>query len=283
MAGLDQELFTSPLKDGGRQEDSDTDFQTRGVDTDVEASEDAGEVDEKELRDMGGAVSTPVVKGKESFFGLVIKTLASELTRNTARPFKRVEVPSGPAPYTNGMDGANDWAPPHGTLPPARLCPACDEIHPIGYCRLRLAGVEHCGLCGLAHSGHARTCPHLNSEVQVATMLGTLKESTEPQDLIEKATKYLRMIRGDLVHRKRTAAQKRNQPQVAPEQQGHRPAGYPPPPPPPNSQYPPSNGPAPYFPHDMAQGRAHPSTFPRPTFQDHLGNKTLGSRHEERF
>lgn len=73
----------------------------------------------------------------------------------------------------------------------------------MGWCRLKIAGLEHCGLCGLAHIGHGRTCPHLNSEVQVATLLGTLKESTESRDSIEQATKYLRMIRGDLVQRKR--------------------------------------------------------------------------------
>lgn len=73
----------------------------------------------------------------------------------------------------------------------------------MGWCRLKLAGVEHCGLCGIAHVGHGRTCPHLNSEVQVATLLGTLKESTEPSELKDKANKYLRMIRGDLVQRKR--------------------------------------------------------------------------------
>jgi chromodomain-helicase-DNA-binding protein 4 len=73
----------------------------------------------------------------------------------------------------------------------------------MGWCRLKVAGIEHCGLCGLAHIGHGRTCPHLNSEVQVATLLGTLKESTESRELIEQATKYLRMIRGDLVQRKR--------------------------------------------------------------------------------
>jgi chromodomain-helicase-DNA-binding protein 4 len=37
----------------------------------------------------------------------------------------------------------------------------------------------------------------------VATLLGTLKESTESRELIEQAAKYLRMIRGDLVQRKR--------------------------------------------------------------------------------
>ena len=118
-----------------------------------------------------------------------------------ARPFKRVKVPSGPAPNFSG-DGPSEYV-PLGGLPPTHLCSACDEIHPMGWCRLKIAGVEHCGLCGLAHVGHGRTCPHLNSEVQVATLLGTLKESTESRELIDLATKYLRMIRGDLVQRKR--------------------------------------------------------------------------------
>ena len=81
----------------------------------------------------------------------------------------------------------------------------------MGWCRLKLAGVEYCGLCGLAHVGHGRTCPHLNSETQVATLLATLKESTEPKELTEHATKYLRMIRGDLVQRKRNLEMKKEQ------------------------------------------------------------------------
>jgi len=73
----------------------------------------------------------------------------------------------------------------------------------MGWCRLRIAGVEHCGLCGIAHLGHSRTCPHLNDETQVGRLLQTLKESPEPREHVEAATKYLRMIRGDLVQRKR--------------------------------------------------------------------------------
>jgi Chromatin remodeling factor Mit1 C-terminal Zn finger 2 len=87
---------------------------------------------------------------------------------------------------------------------------------------LKLAGVEHCGLCGIAHLGHGRTCPHLNSEIQVATLLGTLKESTEPSELIDKATKYLRMIRGDLVQRKRYR-ERQVQQQAKPESTGYQP------------------------------------------------------------
>ncbi|KAL9112257.1 MAG: hypothetical protein Q9227_003375 [Pyrenula ochraceoflavens] len=123
-----------------------------------------------------------------------------------ARPFKRAKVPEGQAPQFGG-DGPIDYA-PGGLLPPPHQCRACGEFHALGWCRLKIAGVEHCGLCGLAHIGSGRTCPHLNSEAQVATMLGTLKESTESRELIDAATKYLRMIRGDLVQRKRNQERK---------------------------------------------------------------------------
>jgi hypothetical protein len=73
----------------------------------------------------------------------------------------------------------------------------------MGWCRIKLAGVEHCGLCGIAHLGHSRTCPHLTDETQVARLLQTLKESPEAREHVEAATKYLRMIRGDLIQRKR--------------------------------------------------------------------------------
>jgi Chromatin remodeling factor Mit1 C-terminal Zn finger 2 len=72
----------------------------------------------------------------------------------------------------------------------------------MGWCRLKIAGVEHCGLCGLAHLGHSRTCPHLNSESQVLTLLQMLKESPEEHHLKDAAIKYLRSIRGDLARRR---------------------------------------------------------------------------------
>ena len=104
-----------------------------------------------------------------------------------------------------------------------RKCVACDGYHAVGYCPLKVAGVEHCGLCGLAHYGHQRQCPHLNSEMQVRTMLQTLKNSTEPKPLIELAVKHLRGIRGDLVRRKK----KRIQEAMAQEQAQSQ---HPPPP-----------------------------------------------------
>ncbi|OAX83659.1 hypothetical protein ACJ72_01972 [Emergomyces africanus] len=117
------------------------------------------------------------------------------------RPFKRATTPNVSwglqEAMTNGYGESS--TPSHS----AHRCVACDQHHPTGHCPLKLAGVEHCGLCGIAHYGRGRTCPHLNSETQVALMLGSLKESPEQRALVAEATKYLRGIRGDLVRRKK--------------------------------------------------------------------------------
>lgn len=75
-------------------------------------------------------------------------------------------------------------------------------MHPVGYCPLKLAGVEHCGLCGLAHLGHQRVCPHLNSEEQVSAMLQSLRQSTEPKFLVDAARQYLYGVKADLKKKK---------------------------------------------------------------------------------
>ncbi|CDM37002.1 hypothetical protein CBS147339_2322 [Penicillium roqueforti] len=75
-----------------------------------------------------------------------------------------------------------------------RPCVACKQRHIPGQCPLRSAGVEFCGLCGLAHWGGRRICPHLQSRVQVSRMLDTLEESPEDPALILKAKKYLRGV-----------------------------------------------------------------------------------------
>ncbi|KAJ9351763.1 hypothetical protein DTO027B9_6139 [Paecilomyces variotii] len=118
-----------------------------------------------------------------------------------ARPFKRVNPLSAEnAAQLNGtsLDGSAESG-----RRPSLPCLGCKRFHPVGYCPLKLAGVEHCGLCGIAHFGHQRTCPHLNSESQVALMLSFLKESTEPKALVEEAKRYLRGVRGDLIRRKK--------------------------------------------------------------------------------
>ncbi|KAF2231693.1 hypothetical protein EV356DRAFT_281425 [Viridothelium virens] len=84
-----------------------------------------------------------------------------------------------------------------------RTCPACFLPHPVGSCPLKIAGPEYCPLCGLAHFGSARTCPHINSETQVRAMLAALKQSPEPKELVAEARKYLSGVKGTLVQKKK--------------------------------------------------------------------------------
>ncbi|KAL4970830.1 putative chromatin remodeling complex subunit (Chd3) [Aspergillus stella-maris] len=118
------------------------------------------------------------------------------------RPFMRVvpppqppQEPQPPPPNGVGMDGNVDRN--------GEPCFVCNRTHPLGSCPLKLAGVEHCGLCGLAHFGHARTCPHLKSEDQISRMIEALKQSTEDRHLVALAKKYCYGIKGDLAQRKR--------------------------------------------------------------------------------
>lgn len=190
--GIGQETVF-PMQNGHDPDASDQDFQAQGS----EAEDDTGT--EGPLDDF----ST-----RELDDGSPKKRLSSQPSQPTvrARPFKRVTVPEGNAP-TFGGDGTNDFEVPT-MMPPSHRCRACGEDHPLGWCRLKLANVEYCGLCGTAHVGTGRTCPHLNDETQVATMLNTLKESTESREAIELATKYLRQVRGDLAWRKRNQEKK---------------------------------------------------------------------------
>lgn len=89
-----------------------------------------------------------------------------------------------------------------------QFCPACRQEHPRGACPLKIAGVEHCGLCGLAHYGIARTCPHIRSETQVRDMIEALKNSPEKRELVEAAMKYLRGVKGTLVQQKKRDREK---------------------------------------------------------------------------
>ncbi|EED17711.1 chromatin remodeling complex subunit (Chd3), putative [Talaromyces stipitatus ATCC 10500] len=109
-----------------------------------------------------------------------------QVKKAKARPFKRVD-PNKPTPDpTNGNAGQPN-RPVDRLLP----CLACNQIHPVGYCPLKLAGVEHCALCGIAHLGYQRVCPHLNSEEQILSMLQSLRQSTEPKWLVDSARHYL--------------------------------------------------------------------------------------------
>ncbi|KAL4979176.1 hypothetical protein BDW66DRAFT_148661 [Aspergillus desertorum] len=87
-------------------------------------------------------------------------------------------------------------------------CFVCGRVHPVGSCPLKIAGVEHCGLCGLAHYGQARTCPHLRSELQVSRMIEALKQSNEHRHLVALAKKYVYGIKSDLAQRRKRKSEK---------------------------------------------------------------------------
>jgi chromodomain-helicase-DNA-binding protein 4 len=96
-------------------------------------------------------------------------------TRSAAPPnFRRAHVPQAQAQVTSPAPG--DPPPPTSNKPiePSPLtaddyikCAVCKTKHVLGSCPLKVAGVEYCNLCGIAHYGHARVCPHITSETQV--------------------------------------------------------------------------------------------------------------------
>ncbi|KAF3051769.1 hypothetical protein E8E11_010546 [Didymella keratinophila] len=117
-----------------------------------------------------------------------------KLTSTSVKPFVRANLP-----IRNPFEPVN---------PNLHICQACHKNHPLGACDLKAAGVEHCGLCGLAHYGHGRTCPHIKSETQVREMLAALKNSPEKKELIDLAVKYLRGVKGALVQQKKRDREK---------------------------------------------------------------------------
>ena len=124
---------------------------------------------------------------------------------------KGIAVPTdGPTGNTTIQQAQNNQNPTSlGRLVPHKPCPACDLPHPRGSCPLKIAGVEYCPLCGLAHYGSQRTCPHINSETQVREMLAALKSSSESKELVTEAKRYLSGVKGTLVQRKKMERQKR--------------------------------------------------------------------------
>ncbi|CRL21083.1 SNF2-related [Penicillium camemberti] len=127
------------------------------------------------------------VGGEETGPGAVqggaVEEVAVVNAEQRARAFRRVESP--PPVAQIGTDGVQNASPP---------CAACQQQHIPGCCPLRRAGVEFCGLCGLAHLGGRRACPHMQSTVQVTRMLEALEKSTEAPSLIYGAKKYLQGI-----------------------------------------------------------------------------------------
>ncbi|MCJ1404768.1 hypothetical protein MMC11_007994 [Xylographa trunciseda] len=177
QATADGEVHGSPGRDAER-DDTDTDFQSRGDSDGEESADEVEQVNLDELRAPEDRPSRSVL-------------ISNDSTLPKAGNFRRAHITSPPTPTT---------------LPDQLPCLACNNAHgshPIGYCPLKIAGVEYCNLCGLAHFAIGRVCPHINSETQVSQMLRDLCTSPESRDLVEQARKYLRGVKADLVNRKR--------------------------------------------------------------------------------
>lgn len=133
-------------------------------------------------------------KGKLTTAHIIFSFLKLFTNPVAVAPFQRVDLAdTEPSPQPNRAP----------ELQHALVCLACNKCHPPGRCRLKLAGVEHCGLCGLVHYGTQRTCPHLRSETQVARMLEALKYSSENRQLKDRARSYIYGINGDLTRRRK--------------------------------------------------------------------------------
>lgn len=179
----------SPVKPHHRDSDGDNDAEFKRDDVeDSDSDSDPGMASDEMVRPVKKA------KGKSVTALIVLPSLRLFTNPAAVAPFRRVNLPDiepspppGPAPE------------PQHTL----VCLACNKGHPPGQCHLKLAGVEHCGLCGLVHYGSQRTCPHLRSETQVARMLEALKHSTEDRLLRDRARSYIGGIKGDLTRRRK--------------------------------------------------------------------------------
>ncbi|KAL5046863.1 hypothetical protein BDW71DRAFT_60847 [Aspergillus fruticulosus] len=160
---------------------------SRDVESDAEFREDEAEaVSEYSMEDTVSDYGTAVIKPKVHAFQRILPP------PQLAQPPQSVQ-PS--TPNSVWMDGHVDRN--------GDACFVCGRVHPMGSCPLKVAGVEHCGLCGLAHYGQARTCPHLRSELQVSRMIEALKQSNEDRQLVALAKKYVYGIKCDLAQRER--------------------------------------------------------------------------------
>ena len=118
------------------------------------------------------------------------------LTSDTVGKYRRVQVTQPPPPSLATQPSTAKSLP----------CAACNFAygsHKVGYCPLKIAGVEYCNLCGRAHFGTLRTCAQFNSETQVRIMLNDLKNSPESTAIKNLAIKYLRGLKSNLVNQKK--------------------------------------------------------------------------------
>ncbi|KAJ5972015.1 Zinc finger PHD-type [Penicillium vulpinum] len=166
-----------------RKSADDKDYEFQQPEDDGDNSESAPELEPDDTGDDGDTtLSDPGMRIDTADDVVVGSSVDAE--EQAARAFRRVESPR-PLPPMGTFDGAQDAFP---------TCVACQQCHLPSRCPLHLAGVEFCGLCGLAHWGGRRACPHLQSRVQVTRMLEALEQSAEPPALILGAKRYLQGV-----------------------------------------------------------------------------------------
>ena len=183
----------SAHKRRGKQEsDSDTDYRGDANESDADVDVEMGERSEEEARNEATNLGEP--DRRSTHPNLLTEPIKEK------KPFKRAHLPPPPAP-PHSILPSNDVE--QSTQNRPEPCPACSSRHPVGSCPLKRAGVEKCNLCGLAHYGHGRVCPHQNNIVQCQFMLEALKNSPEPKELKEAAKRRIVGIIGDLKQRKR--------------------------------------------------------------------------------
>ncbi|KAF2726039.1 hypothetical protein K431DRAFT_280077 [Polychaeton citri CBS 116435] len=166
----------------GDEAESDTDFQAN----DSEAESEDGKNDKDDF----------VKEISELESGTKLDDIGPGEKRSAKSKYPHFKRASFPPPPTHDA---------HSILPTVRTikCRACKAFHVVGSCPLKLAGVEYCNLCGMAHFGYGRVCPHIQSETQVRLMLEALKHSNESEHHIAEAKKYLRGLKGNLVQEKK--------------------------------------------------------------------------------
>lgn len=103
--------------------------------------------------------------------------------------------------------------PPTSYYPPCLACNNSHGSHPPGYCPLKLAGNEHCNLCGLAHFGIPGICPNLSNELACRTMMRQLKDSPETPAVKKASAQHLRGIISGLVQKDREKILQQGRPQ----------------------------------------------------------------------
>lgn len=103
-------------------------------------------------------------------------------------PPNPIRVSIGPSGYTNEVE-----------------CRLCRKLHKPGECSLRQVEIEQCPACGYNHFHVRRTCPLLDDVDYIEAMYERLKESTEDQQVLDAAKRYLTGVRAALALRKRTA------------------------------------------------------------------------------